>query len=166
MYIRVIFLCSLNYRYILQIFSLIIHVLYVAHTHVPNTYANTTWMRWLIDIGIARRGITRKRAMAQQSGPVWLCSRIASITPPLTINNYPISLMICRNAFWPAELRPMATFPSFPHPLSALCHSGGTANLSVSLASLPDPSRLLHPVRSQRPVKRVHLDLSYPRIGL
>lgn len=56
----------------------------------------------------------------------------------------------------------MATTLSFhPLPSQRRCKS-----LSVSLISLPAPSRLLHPVKSQRPAKRVHLDLSYPRIGL
>lgn len=139
MYIRVIFIFSLNYRYILQTSSLIIHVLYVAQYIAQHI---CVWMRRLIDIGTARREITRKRVMIQQC-PVWVCSRIASITSWLTINNYPISLMICRNAFWPVELRPMATFPSFSHPLSALCHSGGIANLSLFL-SPPFPTLLAY----------------------
>ena len=112
------------------------------------------------DIGITRR-VNKKESYSRTMSGMDRLVRLP--LPPLTINNYPVSLMISRNAFWLVELRPMASLVS-SLPLSLPPSSLDTvANLCLSLSlSLPPPPSSFSPitsVRSQRAAnaaQRVH----------
>lgn len=86
-------------------------------------------VRRLIDMGLTRKTNKKEDDNRRTMSGMTRLMRLFHYLPPLTINNYPISLMISRGMHFGVELRPMASLifshpPPFPStPLVNLCFS-------------------------------------------